>query len=118
MGAASTPEHAQYGLISSHFRALMKCKHKEVSLARSKKKKGAGFIPIWPTFLFPSSVKEVKLLLQGSQAFLGSKHLGLEQKPGKSCLREALCKEKGAFSSDTQTSTFVTLGLPQITIFS
>lgn len=36
-------------------------------------------------------------MLQGSQAFLGSKHLGLEQKPGKACLRQGLCKEKGAF---------------------
>lgn len=36
MGAASTPEHAQCGLIFSHYRALMTCKQKEVSLAKGE----------------------------------------------------------------------------------
>lgn len=36
MGAASIPEHAQYGLIFSHYRALMTCKQKEVSLAKGE----------------------------------------------------------------------------------
>lgn len=75
MGAASTPEHAQYGLIFSHFRALMKCKHKEVSLAKKKKKggkrkKGAGFILIWPTFLFPSSCQGGEALAAGITGIL------------------------------------------------
>lgn len=39
MGAASIPEHAQYGLIFSHYRALMTCKQKEVSLAKGEERK-------------------------------------------------------------------------------
>lgn len=77
----------------------MKCKHKEVSLAK-KKKKGGGEkkkkVQDSSRSGQPSSchplVKEAKLSLQGSQAFLGSRHLVLEQKQGKSCLRQALCK--------------------------
>jgi len=119
MGAASTPEHAQYRPISCHFTALMKCKHKEVSLAKKKKKrkKRCGIHPDPANLPAPILCRGGEALAAGIAGVFRQQASHFRTKARKILSRASLV-QKGAFPSDTPTSRFFTLGPPQITIFS
>lgn len=110
-------------LIFSHFRALMKCRHKEVSLA--KKKKETKTEKNKRCRIYPDLAnRPVSILRHGGEALAAGiagvfrlQASGFRTKARK-ILSQASPVQRGAFPTDTPTSRFFTLGLPHFTIFS